>query len=259
MTVCCLNEDTLRRQHCVLRCCLPWQNAVTLLRAARTQEMFLKIFRNICVQDTKFVLDTNVARMAKRVRNIWETCSRQQCCHHDVSSFCRPLNLPITRRRASNVSGEKLGPSFASFRFRGSRQSIYLSVCMSVYLSVYLPLSIHTCRPAASQICRLRCRQFYSRAFVGQNEISQSPLPLRHLAVTIFSTADRPSPSSPSLTSGLFLLFQNYFRDRWNVFDFVIVLGSLLDFTMEVGVVSGTSSPVQGRLSLADKIHQHHE
>ena len=37
------------------------------------QEMFLKIFRNIfCVQDTKFVSDTNVARVAKRV-NIWGT------------------------------------------------------------------------------------------------------------------------------------------------------------------------------------------
>ena len=51
----------------------PWQNAATLLRAARTQEMFLKIFRNIfCVQDTKFVSVTNVACVAKRV-NIWET------------------------------------------------------------------------------------------------------------------------------------------------------------------------------------------
>ena len=44
------NEDALWRQHCVLRCCPLWQNAATLLRAARTQEMFLKIFRNIsCV------------------------------------------------------------------------------------------------------------------------------------------------------------------------------------------------------------------
>ena len=33
----------------------PWHNASTLLRAARKQEMFLKILRNIfCVQDTKF-------------------------------------------------------------------------------------------------------------------------------------------------------------------------------------------------------------
>ena len=51
----------------------PWQNEATLLRAARTKEMFLKIFRNIfCVQDTKFVSDTNVARVAKR-GHIWET------------------------------------------------------------------------------------------------------------------------------------------------------------------------------------------
>ena len=49
----------------------PWQNAATLLRAARTQEMFLKTFRNtFCVQDTKFVSATNVARVAKRVNNL---------------------------------------------------------------------------------------------------------------------------------------------------------------------------------------------
>ena len=49
-----------------------WQNEATLLRDARTQEKFLEIFRNIfCVQDTKFVSATNVARVAKRV-NIWE-------------------------------------------------------------------------------------------------------------------------------------------------------------------------------------------
>ena len=63
------------------------QNTATLLRAARTQEMLLKIFRNIFrVQDTKFVSATNVARVAKR-GNIWETRSRQQCCRHNVSSF----------------------------------------------------------------------------------------------------------------------------------------------------------------------------
>ena len=40
----------------------PWQNEATLLRAARTQEMFLKIFGNfLCAQNTKFVSDTNVA------------------------------------------------------------------------------------------------------------------------------------------------------------------------------------------------------
>ena len=56
----------------------PWQNAATMLRAAWTQGMFLKIFRNIqCVQDIKFVSDTNVARVAKRV-HIWDTWSRQQ-------------------------------------------------------------------------------------------------------------------------------------------------------------------------------------
>ena len=44
----------------------------TLVIAARTQEMFLKILRNIfCVQDTKFVYTINVVRMTKRV-TIWE-------------------------------------------------------------------------------------------------------------------------------------------------------------------------------------------
>ena len=68
----------------------PWQNAATLSRAARTQEMFLRIFRNIlCVLS---VLDTNVARVAKPV-NIWDTWSRQQCCRHNVSSFFQPLTI----------------------------------------------------------------------------------------------------------------------------------------------------------------------
>ena len=32
--------------------------------------------------------------------------------------------------------------------------------------------------------------------------------------------------------------FQNYFMDRWNVFDFVIVLGSIVDITMNEVAVS---------------------
>ena len=82
------------RTHCggnIVSCdvACPWQNEATLLPAARTQEMFLKIFRNIfCVQDTKFVSVTNVARVAKRV-NIWETWSRQQCCSHNLGLFIR--------------------------------------------------------------------------------------------------------------------------------------------------------------------------
>ena len=84
------------RPHCggnIVSCDVarPWQNAATLSRAARTQQTFLKIFRNIlCVQDSKFASDTNVARVAKRL-NIWETWSRQQCCRHNVSSFCQGL------------------------------------------------------------------------------------------------------------------------------------------------------------------------
>ena len=37
----------------------------------------------------------NVAHMAKRV-NIWETCYRQQCCHHNVSFFCQVLKSGST-------------------------------------------------------------------------------------------------------------------------------------------------------------------
>ena len=40
----------------------PWQNAATLLRVARKQEKFLKIF-----SETSFVSATNVARVAKGV------------------------------------------------------------------------------------------------------------------------------------------------------------------------------------------------
>ena len=92
----------------------PWQNAATLLRAARPQEMFLKIFRNIfCAQDTKFVSFTNGASVAKRV-NISETWSREQYCRHNVSSFCRPLGVGMGLRnskmcaRPVPVQGEEL-------------------------------------------------------------------------------------------------------------------------------------------------------
>ena len=58
-----------------------WQNVATLLRPARTQGLFLKIFRNI------FVSSTNIAHVAKQV-NIWKPWSRQQYCRPNVSSFC---------------------------------------------------------------------------------------------------------------------------------------------------------------------------
>ena len=38
-----------------------------------------------------------------------------------------------------------------------------------------------------------------------------------------------------------FFIFQNYFRDGWNVFDSIIVLGSLLDFIFSKTMVSITS------------------
>ena len=64
------------RQHCCAPCV----------------HMFLKIFGNIfsCPGHKVCVSATNVARVARRV-NLWETCSRQQCCRNVVSSFCRPL------------------------------------------------------------------------------------------------------------------------------------------------------------------------
>ena len=52
-----------------------WQNAATFLRAARTQEMFLKF------SETLFVSTTNVAVRSKQV-NILEAWSRQQCYSH---------------------------------------------------------------------------------------------------------------------------------------------------------------------------------
>ena len=57
-------------------------NLPIVARRADTRNVnFLKIFRNIfCVQDTKFVSDTNVARVAKSRGHIWETWSRQQRC-----------------------------------------------------------------------------------------------------------------------------------------------------------------------------------
>ena len=70
----------------------PWPNVATSLRAAWSQEMFLKIFRN-----SLFVSATNVARATKR-GNIWKTRSSQQCCRrHNVSSSSGLLEN-ITRR-----------------------------------------------------------------------------------------------------------------------------------------------------------------
>ena len=71
----------------------PWQNVATFVRAARTQEMFLKIFRNIlCVQGHKICVGHKCCARGKR-GHIRETWSRQQCCRHNVSSFCRPLRF----------------------------------------------------------------------------------------------------------------------------------------------------------------------
>ena len=89
------------REHCggnIVSCDVarPGQNVATLFRAARTQQMFLKIFRNIFLCPGHEIC----TRVAKRI-NIWETWSRQQCCHHNVSSFCRPLAMAAFNGRIS--------------------------------------------------------------------------------------------------------------------------------------------------------------
>ena len=68
----------------------PWQNA----RAAQTQEMLLKIFRNIpCVQDTKFVSATNVARVAKRVNINFEIHHVSNVAAKMCPRFADPLRV----------------------------------------------------------------------------------------------------------------------------------------------------------------------
>ena len=72
--------DVAKRGHIVAGTLCPTmlpvrgKNVATLLRAAmQTQEIFLKIFRDIfCVQDRKLVSAPNVPRVAKR-GHIWET------------------------------------------------------------------------------------------------------------------------------------------------------------------------------------------
>ena len=39
----------------------------------------------------------------------------------------------------------------------------------------------------------------------------------------------------------LFSFLKNYFRDGWNVFDFIVVLGSLLDFALTKSLVRTNS------------------
>lgn len=50
-----------------------------------------------------------------------------------------------------------------------------------------------------------------------------------------------PTPASPALTALLSL--QNYFRDAWNVFDFVTVLGSITDILVTEIAVSSSPAP----------------
>ena len=64
----------------------PWQNAA-LLRAARTQQMFLKIFRNILCPGHKICVGQKCCARGKTSQHLGNmiTC---QCCRHNVSSFC---------------------------------------------------------------------------------------------------------------------------------------------------------------------------
>ena len=89
----------------------------------------LKVFQNIFgVQDTKSA--TNVVRVAKWV-NTWETWSRQQCCHHNASSFYRP---PY-REEFRNVDGEGWWTWYWSQKKLskqiGPGESFYLEHCES--------------------------------------------------------------------------------------------------------------------------------
>lgn len=52
-----------------------------------------------------------------------------------------------------------------------------------------------------------------------------------------------PSPASSIMT---YLSLQNYFRDAWNVFDFVTVLGSITDILVTEIAVSSLSCPLRG-------------
>ena len=54
-----------------------------------------------------------------------------------------------------------------------------------------------------------------------------------------------PSPSPPQLTPGPSP--QGYFGDPWNVFDFLIVIGSIIDVILsEIDVSTGRAQPLLG-------------
>jgi len=54
----------------------------------------------------------------------------------------------------------------------------------------------------------------------------------------------------PMLTSfqRMLLLLQNYFKDSWNVFDFITVVGSIIDVLVTEVKVSGDVTPLQNSL-----------
>ena len=77
------------RQHC----CAP----------RRHKKFFWRFSETFFVSRTQNGFDTNVAHVAKR-GHIWETWSHQQCCRHNVSSFCRPHShiTGLNNSRATN-------------------------------------------------------------------------------------------------------------------------------------------------------------
>ena len=87
------NEDRLCGNIVSCDVARPWQNAATLLRAARTQEIFLKIFRNILCPGDKICIRHKCCARGKTSQHLGNMTSRQQCCRHNVSSFCRPQKL----------------------------------------------------------------------------------------------------------------------------------------------------------------------
>ena len=97
------NEDTLWRPPCVPRCCPSVAKRGNIVaRWADTRKVRKFSGTLFCVQETKFVSATNVARVAKRAKT-WETWLRQQCCRHNVSSFSWPLTCNNVPRCCTNM------------------------------------------------------------------------------------------------------------------------------------------------------------
>lgn len=74
---------------------------------------------------------------------------------------------------------------------------------------------------------------------VGVSPLYQKPL-WQTCNMTSFGYSWNIKHCDPDILLCLIISLKNYFRDGWNVFDFIIVLGSLLDFALTVSLVSKT-------------------